>query len=114
MATVEEARNKKTKKSESKVDVKDLEGVDEVNNEECSASSEDNKEIEAEQEQVSSEEKNSKDKEEDENEEYKNKYYYVAAEIENLKKRTAKEKENFIKYDNEEFSKLEKIVVVGD
>ena len=33
--------------------------------------------------------------------EYKKKYYYVAAEMENLRKRTAKEKEKFIKYGNE-------------
>ena len=101
MATVEEATSKKVKESESKAEIEGSEGIDEVNNEEASTSSEEDNDLETEQEQLSSEEKNSKDKEEDENEEYKKKYYYVAAEMENLRKRTAREKENFIKYGNE-------------
>ncbi|MBG07374.1 MAG: nucleotide exchange factor GrpE [Halobacteriovoraceae bacterium] len=47
------------------------------------------------------EELNKKSKTESENEDFKKKFYYLAAEMENMKRRTSKEKENLIKFGNE-------------
>ena len=47
------------------------------------------------------EELNKKSKAESENEDFKKKFYYLAAEMENMKRRASKEKENLIKFGNE-------------
>ncbi len=47
------------------------------------------------------EELNKESKVEVENEDFKKKFYYLAAEMENMKRRSSKEKENLIKFGNE-------------
>ena len=54
-------------------------------------------EAEADKEGEESEERAERAPEED----YKGKYYYLAAEMENMRKRFARERENFVKYGNE-------------
>jgi len=54
----------------------------------------------------------SKSSEEKETEDYKSKYYYLAAEMENLKKRQMREKSEWVKYGNTKI--LESLVEVMD
>lgn len=60
-----------------------------------------NEEVEAAKEDVKEENSEDATKEVEEKEDFKEKYYYLAAEMDNMKRRFDKEKENLIKFGNE-------------
>ena len=106
MTETVESKKEKASENPSSASVSDDLQQPEVTEEGCEMS-DDRNEVDSEAEKVSTEpaennvEELKKDSKESESEDFKKKFYYLAAEMENMKRRFSKEKENLLKFGNE-------------